>query len=137
MQRANRRHHSTETPVLKIVSDILCAADRGYVAFLCLLDVSAAFDTVDHDIIVEHLEKAFDLRGQVLERIKSFLYRRTQTVTRMGNNQHGPSCNPEFRRAVYSARSYSSCICYRNRNSLWSLGALTRRRHTAKISQEG
>ena len=67
MQSAYRRHHSTETAVLKIVSDILCAADRGDATCLCLLEMSAAFDTVDHDILVERLEKAFGLRGQVLE----------------------------------------------------------------------
>ena len=42
--------------------------------------MSAAFDTVDHDILVERLEKAFGLRGKVLEWTKSFLLTRTQTV---------------------------------------------------------
>ena len=80
MRSAYRRYHSTEMAVLKIVSKILCAADRGDATFLCLLDMSAAFDTVDHDILVERIEKAFGLRGQVLEWIKSFLLTRTQTV---------------------------------------------------------
>ena len=80
MQSAYRRYNSTETTVLKIVSDILCAADRGDATFLCLLDMSAAFDTVDHDILVERLEKAFGHRGKVLEWIKSFLLTRTQTM---------------------------------------------------------
>ena len=81
MQSAYRPYHSTETAVLKIMSDILYVADRGDVTFLCLLDLSAALDTIEHDILVERLEKAFGLRGQVLEWIKSCLCRMTQTVT--------------------------------------------------------
>ena len=49
-QLAYRRHHSTET-VLKVVSDIRMAIDRCNVAILLLLDMSAAFDTVDHNIL--------------------------------------------------------------------------------------
>jgi len=44
------RQHSTETAVLNVVSDILKAADDGKVTVLGLLDISAAFDTVDHAI---------------------------------------------------------------------------------------
>ena len=80
MQSAYQRYHSTETAVLKIASDILRAADRGDVTFLCLLDLSAAFDTVDHDILVDRLERAFGLRELVLEWIKSFLFKRTKSV---------------------------------------------------------
>ena len=46
-QSAYRRHHSTETAVLKVVSDIRSAVDLGSVSLLLLLDMSAAFDTVD------------------------------------------------------------------------------------------
>ena len=46
-QSAYRRGHSTETAILKVVSDILLAADRGEFTLLSLLDMSAAFDTVD------------------------------------------------------------------------------------------
>ena len=80
MQSAFRRYHSTETAVLKIASDILRAAGRGDVTFLCLLDLSAAFETVDNDILADRLERAFGLRGLVLEWSKSFLFKRTQSV---------------------------------------------------------
>jgi len=49
MQSAYRRNHSTETAVLRVLSDILLALDRGDFAAVALLDLSAAFDTVDHD----------------------------------------------------------------------------------------
>ena len=53
LQSAYRRGHSTETAILKVVTDFLLAADRGEVTLLGLLDLSAAFDTVDHDILID------------------------------------------------------------------------------------
>ena len=50
-QSAFRRGHSTETAVLKVFSDIIDSLEKGNFALLCLLDLSAAFDTVDHEII--------------------------------------------------------------------------------------
>ena len=47
-QSAYRRCHSTETAMLKVLSDAYVAADAGYVTLLSLLDLSSAFDTVDH-----------------------------------------------------------------------------------------
>ena len=44
--------HSTETAVLKVLSDILLAIDAGDLSALVLLDLSAAFDMVDHDILI-------------------------------------------------------------------------------------
>jgi len=49
MQSAYRRFHSTETAVTKVFSDLLVAADSGQISALCLLDLTAAFDTVDND----------------------------------------------------------------------------------------
>jgi len=47
LQSAYRKHHSTETAVLKVLGDILLAVDSGYLSILALLDLSAAFDTAD------------------------------------------------------------------------------------------
>ena len=83
LQSAYRKHHSTETAVLKVISDTLLAADRGEVTLLCLLDLFAAFDMVDHDII-DWLQTAFGIHGTVLSWISSFLKDKTQTVTLAG-----------------------------------------------------
>ena len=51
LQSVFRPCHSMQTAVLKVLSDILQAVDQGDVAALVLLDLSAAFDKVDHDIL--------------------------------------------------------------------------------------
>ena len=62
-----RAHHSTETAVLRVLSDILRAIDNGDLALLTLLDLSAAFDTVDHDTLLRRLETSYGLGGSVLK----------------------------------------------------------------------
>ena len=56
-QSAYRHGHSINSAVLKVLSDIIDAIDKGHLALLSLLDLSAAFDTVDHFSLSEgHLE---------------------------------------------------------------------------------
>lgn len=50
VQSAYRRHHSTETALLEILSDIFAATDCQQMSSIGLLDLSAAFDCVDHGI---------------------------------------------------------------------------------------
>jgi len=52
LQSAYWAFHSTETAVLKVISDILWAIDNGNLSLLALLDLSSAFDTVDHEILL-------------------------------------------------------------------------------------
>jgi len=60
-QSAYRAYHSTETAVTKILADILLALDKGDIALLALLDLSAAFDSVDHAILLRRLEVSYGL----------------------------------------------------------------------------
>jgi len=80
LQSAYRRFHSTETSVLKLTCDALLAADHGDVTLLGLLDLSAAFDTVNHGILINRLQSTFGISGTVLSWITSFTSNRTQTV---------------------------------------------------------
>ena len=52
-QSAYRKCHSTETALLLVVNDLLEASDSGHVPILSLLDLSAAFDTIDHDNLIK------------------------------------------------------------------------------------
>jgi len=85
LQSAYRSKHSTETAVLKITSDVFRAADRGEVSLLCMLVLSAAFDTVDHDILFDRLRQSFGVQGLALTWIESFLRDRTQSVSIAGD----------------------------------------------------
>ena len=66
-QSAYQKCHSTETALLRVVYDLLQASDRGCVSILSLLDLSAAFDTVDHNILITRLHSTFGCSGMVLE----------------------------------------------------------------------
>ena len=59
-QSAYRPFHSTETALLKVQSDILLNMDDQKVTLLVMLDLSAAFDTIDHSILLETLGSGFD-----------------------------------------------------------------------------
>ena len=77
-QSGYRKGHSTETAMLRVWSDILMAADSRKVTLLGLLDMSAAFDCVDHPILLERLQVAAGIGGTALNWIRSFLSDRTQ-----------------------------------------------------------
>ena len=79
-QSAYRQHHNTETALIKITNDLLLSADDKKVSVLVLLDLSAAFDTIDHTILLTRLQKTFGLGGTVLNWFKSYLTNRVQCV---------------------------------------------------------
>ena len=70
-QSAYRPGHSTETALLKVVNDLLLAIDE--LSVLVLLDLSAAFDTIDHDILLHHLQHVFGIQGTVLSWFRFYL----------------------------------------------------------------
>ena len=80
-QSAYRKHHSTETALLRVMNDIINIVDRDNPALLVLLDLSAAFDTVDHSILLERLSSRFGITGCALEWFTSYLTGRLQSVT--------------------------------------------------------
>lgn len=80
VQSAYKKFHSTETALLKIQSDILCAMDKGKVTALVLLDLSAAFDTIDHSILLVRLNSWFGIGDSALRWLSSYLSDRSQRI---------------------------------------------------------
>ena len=80
LQSAYKRLHSTETALLKVQNDILRAIDDNKCVALLLLDMSSAFDTVDHKFLLERLSNRFGFKGQVLKWFESYLQDRKQFV---------------------------------------------------------
>ena len=66
-QSSYREFHSTETALLRVKHDILMNMNQQHVTLLVLLDLSAMFDTVDPDILLERLQSSFGISGSVLE----------------------------------------------------------------------
>ncbi len=65
--------HSTETALVKITNDLLLASDQGCISLLVLLDLSAAFNTIDNDILVDRLQNYTGIQGQALRWFRSHL----------------------------------------------------------------
>ena len=78
MQSGYRAHHSCETLMIKMMDDILGELDEGRIVLIVLLDLSAAaaFDTIDHNKLLERLQADFGISGDVLEWFKSYLSQR-------------------------------------------------------------
>ena len=75
-----RKFHSTETALLKVFNDLLQAADQGQVSALCLLDLTAAFDTVDHHVLLQRLQRSFGIEDCALAWFSSYLSDRSYCV---------------------------------------------------------
>ena len=127
-QFAYPKCHSTETAMLRVENDLLQASDSGCVSILSLLDLSAAFNTTDHNILITRLRTTFGCSGTVLNWFISYLSCRTQSVF-VGHEstpsvlQHGvPSATwsaAEFcsgTSSIYSVYTHSK-YCYL---SVWS-----------------
>ncbi len=85
LQSAYRKSHSTETALVKITNDLLRTMDRKGCVLLVLLDMSAAFDTVDHEVLLARLHSRMGVSGVALSWFKSYLQGRTQCVTIQGS----------------------------------------------------
>jgi len=68
-------------PVSNLAFMAKIGADRGEVSLLCMLDLSAAFDAVDHGILIDRLRQSFEVQGLALSWIESFLCDRSQVVS--------------------------------------------------------
>ena len=80
LQSAYKELHSVETALLKVYDDLLCAVDAGKCIMITLLDFSAAFDTIDHNILFRRLESSYGVSNEALKWVKSYFSSRFQSV---------------------------------------------------------
>jgi len=88
-QSAYRAHHSTETAIIAVHDEITRAIDDGSVCTLTLLDLSAVFDTVDHQTFLRVLNRRFGVTGMAIDWCSSYLNKRSQTF-QVSSDQSGP-----------------------------------------------
>ena len=83
-QSAYRKFHSTETALLRIQHDLLLSLDNKQCVFMVMLDLSAAFDTVNHQKLLDRLFTTYGFRGNAHKWLTSYLTDRKQFVTIRG-----------------------------------------------------
>ena len=93
-QSAYRPFHSTESALLKVSNDILNSLDSSEVSVLTLLDLSAAFDTIDHQILLSRLSSLYGFSGSVLNWFSSYLSERKLSV--LVNNSYSDPADLHF-----------------------------------------
>ena len=84
-QSAYRPFHSVETTLVSVYNDLVRGADNGLITGLILLDLSSAFDTVDHSILLSTLTHRHATCDSALSWFQSYLENRTQYFSVAGN----------------------------------------------------
>ena len=86
LQSAYKKNHSTETAIVEIVNDVLLYLDNDMCVLLVMLDLSAVFDTVNHDMLLDRLESCFGVRAEAKEWLWTYFLNRKQVVRIDGVN---------------------------------------------------
>jgi len=97
-QSAYKQGHSTETALVRVQNDILRSIDDHGCVILLLLDLSAAFDTVDHRLLLLRLYHNFGIKGKALNWFSSYFHERTQFISiddKRSRSQELPSGVPQ------------------------------------------
>lgn len=120
VQSAYRQHHSTETALLKVHNDILLNMNKQHITLLVLLDLSAAFDTVDHSLLLNQL-CSFGVQSTAMSWFASYLSNRTQRVVISGSSSQPStmkfgvpqgSCLGPLLFVIYSSELYQIIISH-------------------------
>ena len=114
LQSAYRQRHSTETAICKIVDDVIRCIDDGSVVAMMSLDISVAFDSVTHDVLVQRLQEEFGMTDTCCQWICGYLTGRSFTV-RVGESTSSPiRCQPVYCRGPSWARFCTPCTSHQS-----------------------
>ena len=143
-QSAYRMGQNTETALPRIHNDILLAIDDDSCVILVLLDLSADFDTVDHDILLGRLEHRFEITGKTLSWLTSYLTDRNQFDKVANEHSTGQSkasvrCTSRFGTACSYLILYVHRTPSKHNKTTWPklslLYMLTTRRYIFRLTQ--
>ena len=109
-QSAYRENHSTETALLHVKTDLLNALDNKEITCLVLLNLSAAFDTIKIDYLLNRLRYRFGTTGMALKWFKEYLTDRTQEVLIPDSNKHNNSQCHSIRKTLKSGVPQGSVL---------------------------
>lgn len=80
-QSAYRKDHSTETVLLSVTDSLLSNMDKKFASVTAFLDLSAAFDTIDREILLQRLQAMYGIQSTAFKWFSSYLSNRTQSVS--------------------------------------------------------
>ena len=115
--------HSTESALLRVHNDVLRALDHGKCVMLVLLDLSAAFDTVDHGILLSRLSQCIGVQGSAYTWFESYLSSRSQFVQIRDTSSSDRQLTCGLPRSLCWAQSY-----------IWSIPLLSELSRVAMVS---
>jgi len=113
-QSVYRAGHSAETALLKVINDVVMATCRQEATVLISLDISAAFDTVVHSVLLDHALNDFGIDGVALAWLRSFITGRTHMSALEPVAQKWSRVYLASRRAPFWGRCSSSCTLRRS-----------------------
>ena len=92
-QSAYMPGRSAETSLVRLTHDLHHINDQGSPALMISLDLSAAFDCIDHNILLKRLEDDFGVSGPFLSWIQSFITQRSQCVVVKSSSSASTTCD--------------------------------------------
>jgi len=104
------KHYSTETLLVSLCNKLVSAISHQQVSCLCLLNISAAFDTIDHSILLQRLSSCFDVSGTTLLWFQSYLSTRSFSVKACSHSSQPLPFSCGVPQGSVLAHSFSSCI---------------------------
>ena len=125
-QSAYWKHYSTETSLIKLTNDILCSMERQHMAAIAILDLSAAFDTVDHYILLQILEQNFGFCDKALLWFQNYLRPRSFRVNINGKYSKLIDLKFSFLQGSCSGDNLFTCYCSLIKDSIPSSMTLSR-----------